>query len=91
MKVRHSRIKLKNGPVGIDESIEILIQICTGLEKAHKNGIIHRDIKPANIFITDDGIVKILDFGLAKTRGQTQLTRSGDNHWVLSIICLLNR
>jgi serine/threonine protein kinase/tetratricopeptide (TPR) repeat protein len=69
--------KIQKGPVGIDESTEILFQICTGLEKAHKVGIVHRDIKPANIFITDDGIVKILDFGLAKTRGQSQLTRLG--------------
>ena len=69
--------KIAKGPIEIDEAIKITLQICEGLEKAHKNEIIHRDIKPANIFITNDGIVKILDFGLAKSKGQTQLTQMG--------------
>ncbi len=69
--------KIAKGPIVIDEAIKITLQICEGLEKAHKNEIIHRDIKPANIFITNDGIVKILDFGLAKSKGQTQLTQMG--------------
>jgi serine/threonine protein kinase/Flp pilus assembly protein TadD len=69
--------KIAKGPIAIDEAIKITLQICEGLEKAHKNDIIHRDIKPANIFITNDGIVKILDFGLAKSKGQTQLTQMG--------------
>ncbi len=66
--------RIKKGPLNINEAINITLQICEGLEKAHKNGIIHRDIKPANIFITNEGIVKILDFGLAKTNGFTKLT-----------------
>jgi serine/threonine protein kinase/tetratricopeptide (TPR) repeat protein len=69
--------KIARGIIEIDEVINIAIQICEGLEKAHKNDIIHRDIKPANIFITTDGIVKILDFGLAKSKSQTQLTKMG--------------
>ena len=69
--------KIEKGPLRIEETVEIILQICSGLEKAHKNGIVHRDIKPANIFITNDGIVKILDFGLAKAKGQTQLTQVG--------------
>ena len=69
--------KIEKGVLNIDETIDITLQICEGLRKAHQNNITHRDIKPANIFITKDGVVKILDFGLAKTRGQSQLTQMG--------------
>ena len=52
--------------IPIDEALPIAKQICEGLEYAHERGIVHRDLKPANIKITPDGVVKILDFGLAK-------------------------
>ena len=67
--------KISNEKLSIDKIIDITTQIAEGLNKAHEKGIIHRDIKPANIFITKDGIVKILDFGLSKKVDQTQFTR----------------
>ena len=62
-------------PIKVDEALDVAIQIATGLEKAHKKNIVHRDIKPANIFITNDKLIKILDFGIAKLSGQTKLTK----------------
>jgi len=58
---------ITEGPLPIDQTIRVSSQIVDGLAKAHEAGILHRDIKPANIMITRDGLVKILDFGLAKT------------------------
>ena len=71
------RDKIKTGSVPIDEAISIAVQIGEGLQAAHKKGIVHRDIKSGNIMITNDGKVKIMDFGLAKMRGGTQLTKVG--------------
>jgi non-specific serine/threonine protein kinase len=71
------RNKIEKGPLKLEEAIRIVIQISEGLNKAHEKGIVHRDIKPANLFITNDGVVKILDFGLAKLTGRTRLTKTG--------------
>ncbi len=69
--------KVEHGPLPTAEAVDIATQIAGGLAKAHAHGIVHRDIKPANIIITTDGIAKILDFGIAKLRGQMRLTRTG--------------
>ncbi|MFT5784503.1 MAG: serine/threonine protein kinase, partial [Candidatus Krumholzibacteriia bacterium] len=60
------RSRLNGGPIPLPELTDYARQICSGLNKAHEQGIVHRDIKPENIFVTDDGVLKILDFGIAK-------------------------
>ena len=69
--------KLECGPLDIDVVIDIAVMIAKGLEKAHKKGIIHRDIKPGNLIITEDGVVKIVDFGIAKLARKTKITKTG--------------
>ncbi len=66
------------GPIPLDEALPIARQIADALEAAHEKGIIHRDLKPANIKIAPTGMVKVLDFGLAKVRdgAQSDLSRS---------------
>ncbi|MBN2365524.1 MAG: hypothetical protein EH225_06025 [Calditrichaeota bacterium] len=69
------RAKIDKGFSGLDEILEIANQICEGLSEAHKANIVHRDIKPENILIDRNGRVKILDFGLAKLKGVSKLTK----------------
>jgi serine/threonine protein kinase/tetratricopeptide (TPR) repeat protein len=78
-------IKAKELP--IERVIELAIQICEGLHKAHQAGIVHRDVKPANILIDADGRAKILDFGLASVIGSDHLTKTGST---LGTICYMS-
>ncbi len=68
--------KLERGYLTLEEVLDFGLQIAQGLAKAHQIGIIHRDIKPGNIIITEEGLAKILDFGLAKLVGKSSVTTS---------------
>ena len=57
--------RLRGGAIPTEESLKLALQIAEALEAAHENGVIHRDLKPANIKVRPDGVVKVLDFGLA--------------------------
>ncbi|MCW9064760.1 MAG: serine/threonine protein kinase, partial [Ignavibacteriaceae bacterium] len=69
--------KISRGRLSTDEAVNIASQVADGLNRAHLSGITHRDIKPANIMITQYGEVKIVDFGLAKSKASAGLTNFG--------------
>jgi tetratricopeptide (TPR) repeat protein len=68
--------RLQQGPLSVDEALEIAMQVADGLAKAHAAGVVHRDVKPGNLILTEDA-VKIVDFGLATFSSALQLTLEG--------------
>jgi serine/threonine-protein kinase len=78
-----STLVKKSGPLPVETAVDYLLQAARGLEAAHKNGIVHRDIKPANLLLDKEGIVKVLDMGLARLTAdadsskQAELTNTG--------------
>ena len=69
--------RIARGPLLLGEALRLALQVAEALEAAHEKSIIHRDLKPANIKVTPGGIVKVLDFGLAKTAAGDHLDQTG--------------
>lgn len=70
------RVRLARGALDLREAVDVAVQVASALAAAHAQGIVHRDVKPENIMIRKDGIVKVLDFGLAKLLGGTPEAQS---------------
>jgi eukaryotic-like serine/threonine-protein kinase len=67
----------QRGRIGTDDAVQVAIAVASALEAAHRRGIVHRDVKPGNILITDDGGVKVTDFGIARAVSEASMTVTG--------------
>ena len=76
LKGRDLRARLSS-PLSNSDALSYLIQVCEGLQAAHDAGVVHRDLKPENCFVTTDGLVKVMDFGIAKVQSAPGLTTTG--------------
>ena len=72
-----AELMAREGPLPERRAVDLLVQTCAGLQQAHAAGLVHRDIKPQNLLVRRDGVVKIADFGIARTLDSTQLTQAG--------------
>ena len=69
--------KLKDGPLPAAEAVNYIMQVLAALDYAHARGVVHRDIKPANMMLTPAGVVKLMDFGIARSSADHKLTQTG--------------
>ena len=68
---------LREGPLSAEETLRVALQVTSALGLVHRSGLIHRDLKPANVMVLHDGNVKLLDFGIARARGEETITQHG--------------
>jgi serine/threonine-protein kinase len=65
------------GHLDVEQAVDIIAQACRGLDYAHRNGVVHRDVKPGNLLVSESGVVKLADFGIARATGQSSITQVG--------------
>jgi serine/threonine protein kinase len=65
------------GHLDVEQAVDIVAQACRGLDYAHRNGVVHRDVKPGNLLVSESGVVKLADFGIARATGQSSITQVG--------------